>query len=123
MSTAIVGPSTSAHAHYWSFRPLNVFGTAPFVPFRVQQQEQAVGRLPRLERMENRARQPVLWVPPTAPAWTQSNAPERGHRQRGRSAERHVRCARDLLPRSALAGMRYAASRRSGARLFCVPLG
>ena len=33
-----------------------------------------------------------------------------GHRQRGRSAERHVRCARDLLPRSALAGMRYAVS-------------
>jgi hypothetical protein len=26
----------------------------------------STGRLPRLENIENRARQPVLWVPPTA---------------------------------------------------------
>jgi len=44
------------------------------------------GRLPRLESIENRARHPVLWVPPTGPARAPNNVPERGHRHRGRSA-------------------------------------
>ena len=38
----------------------------------------------------NPARQPELWVPPTAPDRAPNNAPERRLHHRGHSAERHV---------------------------------
>jgi hypothetical protein len=41
--------------------------TAPLVPLRAEQQEQARRPPAPTESIENRSRQPVLWVPPTAP--------------------------------------------------------
>jgi len=59
------------------------------------------GHLPRLQGTQNGARQPVLWVPPTAresaidhtPLGRRKPRQNSGHRYRGRSAERLVGCA------------------------------
>ena len=52
------------------------------------------GRLPRLKSIENRSRQPVLWVPPTAPE----------------SAIKRTRSGAEQRARTTVAGRRRAAS-------------
>ncbi len=87
------------------------------------------GRLPRLQSIENRARQPVLWVPPTAPESaikrTRSGAEQRARTttvalattaQNGTYA-----CARVLQACSALGGLGHAANRWYGAPSTEVP--
>jgi hypothetical protein len=49
------------------------------------------GCLPRLQSVENLARQAVLWVPPSASARAPNNAPERRSSSPGHSVERHLR--------------------------------
>jgi hypothetical protein len=91
----------------------------PEVPFGAQQQEQARWPPAPTAKLQNRARQPVLWVPPTAP----ESAIERtrsGAEQRARSTAVAIlaaarngtyACAHGQQALSASGSSRYAVNR------------
>jgi hypothetical protein len=108
---SLIGASRISHntwktpGQWWA----QSLSTRPDVPFRAQQHEPARRPPAPTAKLQNRARQPVLWVPPTAPesAIKRTRSGARTTRQNDDdrtpkgSAERHLGCARDVQASSA----------------------